>query len=228
MTFNPKGISIDRSLPWACYPALVTDNQDPEGLGRVKIKLPWSPEQDGDEYQAWARLATLMAGSNRGTWFIPEIDDEVLVAFLAGDPDRPIIIGSLWNGQDAPPETIGSDNNIKSIVSRQGIRITLDDSAGQEAITLQTPGGQKVLLKDGPPEVEITDSSGNSVKLETSGITINASTNVTINGSSVKISAGIVTVDAGTSNFSGVVQAETLIANSVVASSYTPGAGNIW
>lgn len=215
-------------VPWNSVTALVTDNLDPDGQGRVKIKLPWAIDQEGGEYEAWARLATLMTGNNRGTWFLPEIGDEVLVTFLEGDPDRPVVIGSLWNGQDAPPTTADSDNNIKSIVSRQGIRITLDDRQDEERLTLETPAGQKILLKDGPHAIEISDSSGNSIRLEPSGISIDASARITLTGSAVEISAGIVTVNASLSRFSGVVQADTMIANTVVASSYTPGAGNIW
>ena len=85
-----------------------------------------------------------------------------------------------------------------------------------------------MVLKDGPGSIEIQDSNGNSVKLETTGITVNASAKVTINGSIVEISAGSVTVNAGMSRFSGVVQADTVISNSVISASYTPGAGNIW
>ena len=120
------------------------------------------------------------------------------------------------------------ENNVKTLRSRNGVVITMDDSNGQESLTMKTPGGQQIVLKDGPGEVEVKDSNGNSVKLEASGITVNASANVTINGSMVKISAGMLTVDAGMSRFSGVVQADTVISNSVVSASYTPGAGNIW
>ena len=95
------------------------------------------------------------------------------------------------------------------------------------SFTVETPGGQKLTLKDGPGAVEITDSNGNSVTLETAGITVNASAKVTLNASTVEISSGLVTVNAGMSKFSGVVQCDTLITNSVVSSSYTPGAGNI-
>src|SRR6185295_11882923 len=99
---------------------------------------------------------------------------------------------------------------------------------GQEKMILETPGWQKMTMKDGPGAVEIVDSNGNSIKLETSGITITAAAKVTINASQVAVSAGMVTVDAGMSKFSGVVQCDTLISNCVVSASYTPGAGNIW
>ena len=212
------------------YPALVVDIKDPDSQGRVKIKLPWSPDPGGATCELWARVATLMGGNNRGTWFIPDANDEVLVAFEAGDARRPYVLGALWNGQDKPPESMdGGGNNYKKVIrSRNGVKVTLDDQDGQEKLILETPGGQKVTLKDGPGAVEIVDSNGNSVKLESAGITINASSKVTVQAGQVAVSAGMVQVDAGLSKFSGVVQADTVIANSVISASYTPGAGNIW
>lgn len=237
--FEPYALNelLDGRLPrgyggrfYGVYTALVTDIVDPDGQGRVRVRLPWSPDNGNSGYEAWARLATMMAGDNRGSWFVPDVNDEVLVAFEAGDPRRPYVVGALWNGQDAPPEDMdGAGNNYpKTIRSRNGVRITLDDSDGQETLTLETPGGQSVTLRDGPGAVEIIDSNGNSVKLETSGITINASAQVKVQATTVNISAGMLTVDAGLSKFSGVVQADTVISNSVISASYTPGAGNIW
>jgi uncharacterized protein involved in type VI secretion and phage assembly len=215
---------------YGVYPALVTDIADPDGQGRVRVQLPWSSDEEGRRYEVWARLATLMGGANRGSWFIPDVDDEVLVCFEAGDTRRPYVIGGLWNGRDAPPESMdgGGQNNLKVLRSRNGVKVTLDDANGQERLLLETPGGQQLLLKDGPGSIELQDSNGNSVKLEPAGITVNAAAKVTINGSTVEISAGMVTVNAGMSRFSGVVQADTVISNSVVGVSYTPGAGNIW
>lgn len=216
---------------YGVYPGLVKDVADPEGQGRVKISLPWSPDADGAAYEVWARLATFMAGNNRGSWFIPDVNDEVLVAFAAGDPRHPFVVGSLWNGQDAPPESMdgGGQNDIKALRSRNGVKVTLDDAQGQERLVLETPGGQVVTLKDGPGTIELKDSNGNTVTLEASGITINASANVTVQaGGQVEVNASMVNVNAGMSNFSGVVRADTVITNSVVSSSYTPGAGNIW
>jgi hypothetical protein len=123
----------------------------------------------------------------------------------------------------------GSGKNYKKVIrSRNGVKITLDDQDGQEKLIAETPGGQKITLQDGPGLIHIEDSNGNSVKLETSGITITAAAKVTVNASQLEVSAGMVTVNAGMSKFSGVVQADTVITNSVVSASYTPGAGNIW
>jgi len=215
---------------YGVMPALVTDLADPDNQGRVKVRLPWAPDGNNGTYEVWARLATMMAGNNRGSWFIPDVDDEVLVAFLQGDPAHPFVIGALWNGQDAPPESMdgAGQNNKKILRSRNGVKLTLDDQDGQEKFIVETPGGQKITLQDGPGSVAIEDSNGNSIKLETSGITINASAKVNINASQVSVSAGMVQVDAGMSKFSGVVQCDTLIATTVIGTTYTPGAGNIW
>ncbi len=215
---------------YGVFPALVTDIKDPDGQGRVKIKLPWSPDSSGSDYEAWARLATMMAGSNRGSWFVPDTNDEVLVAFEAGDPSRPYVVGGLWNGSDSPPQSMdgGGQNNIKLLRSRNGVKITLDDQSGQEKFIVETPGGQKITLKDGPGVVEIVDSNGNTIKLESSGVTITASAKMTLNASTFELNAGMVTVNSGMSQFSGVVQTPTIIATSVVGTTYTPGAGNIW
>lgn len=223
-------LAAERKRLYGAYPATVTDIKDPDSQGRIKVKLPWSPDNDGSGYEVWARLAVLMAGNNRGSWFIPDVNDEVLVIFEGGDARRPYVVGALWNGSDTPPETMdGAGNNFKKVLrSRNGVKLTMDDNDGQEKFIIETPGGQKMTLQDGPGSVEIVDSNGNSVKLESSGITITAAAKLTVNASTVEVSAGMVTVNAGMSKFSGVVQCDTLITNSVVSASYTPGAGNIW
>ena len=234
---NPFEMILDVRMPsglgghwYGVFPALVSDIKDPDNQGRVKVTLPWSPDTGSGKYEVWARLATFMGGNNRGSWFIPDVNDEVLVVFEGGDPRRPYVIGGLWNGNDAPPDSMdGAGNNYRKVLcSRNGVKLTMDDTDGQEKFIAETPGGQKITLKDGPGAVEIVDSNGNSIKLETSGITVTASAKVTINATLVQVSASMVTVDAAMSKFSGVVQADTVITNSVVSASYTPGAGNIW
>ena len=237
--FDPSLVDhfVDSRVPtglggrwYGVFPATVLDIKDPDGMGRVKVTLPWSPDTGASRYEVWSRVATLMGGKNRGSWFIPDVSDEVLVSFEGGDPRRPYVVGGLWNGKDSPPESMdGAGHNYKKIIrSRNGVKVTLDDQDGQEKFIVETPGGQKITMQDGPGQVEIKDSNSNSIKLESSGITINASAKVTINAGQVNVSAGMVQVDAGLSKFSGVVQCDTLIATTVVGSTYTPGAGNIW
>jgi len=209
---------------YGVYPALVTDIRDPDTLGRVKVQMPSVGQAN------WARIATLMAGKHRGTWFIPDVGDEVLVAFEAGDPRRPYVVGSLWSRADAPPESMDAKgNNYRKVLhSRKGVKFTLDDTDGAEQMVLETPGGQKVILMDDAGAVVIEDSNGNSVRLDSGGIAVTSPAKVTVTASTVEISAGMVTVNAGMSKFSGVVQADTVITNSVISASYSPGAGNIW
>jgi uncharacterized protein involved in type VI secretion and phage assembly len=237
MDKTPLDMIIDERVPgglggrwYGVYPATVSEiKNDPDGIGRVKLTLPWAPDTGSGHYEAWARVATLMGGKNRGSWFIPDKGDEVLIAFEGGDPRRPFVLGGLWNGKDAPPESMdGSGNNYKKVLrSRNGVKVTLDDTDGQETLTLETPGGNKVKMVDGPGSIEISDSNGNSIKLQSSGITIQASAKVTITASQVNVSAGMVQADTGMAKFSGVVQTTTALATSVVGGSYTPGAGNL-
>jgi uncharacterized protein involved in type VI secretion and phage assembly len=212
---------------YGCHVALVTSLVDPDGQGRIKVTLPWSADGKGERYDAWARVATLFAGNNRGSWFMPDVDDEVLVVFEGGDVRRPCVIGGLWNGADAPPASADANNVKKVIRSRNGVLITIEDKAGQEQIRLDTPGGCSLTLKDGPGVVELKDSNGNSIKLETTGITVDAAQKVKVNATQVEVAAAMLTVNAGMSKFSGVVQADTVITNTIIAATYTPGAGNI-
>ena len=231
---NMTPIDFERSATgpggrfYGVYAALVVDNDDPEGQGRVRVRLPWSPDNDGSAYEAWARLATMMAGNNRGSWFIPDVDDEVLLSFEGGDTRRPYVIGMLWNGVDVPPERMDADNNLKTILSRTGIRITMDDTDGATKLTLSTPGGHSLIFDDSDLSITATDTTGNVIKMESSGISITAAAKVKIDAAQIEASAGMVTVDAAMSRFSGVVQCDTLISNSVISASYTPGAGNLW
>lgn len=226
---QPRGAEGLGGLWHGVVPAQVVSLADPDGQGRIQIELPWSPDSEGGRYLAWARMATLFAGGNRGSWFLPDIGDEVLVAFEHGNPRRPYVLGGLWNGTDAPPDASHSDaNNRKLIRTRNGVTLMFDDSDGQEKLHIETPGGQKVKLSDGPGMVEIEDSNGNSVTLDASGVTVSASGLVKVEASTVTIDATAVTVNAATATFSGVVNAQTVVATTVSAATYTPGAGNIW
>ena len=156
---------------------LVVDNQDPDGLGRVKINFPGTSD---DATGHWARVAAPMAGADRGMFFLPEKDDEVLVAFEQGDITRPYVLGALWNGKDKPPES-NSDgqNNLRLIKSRSGHLVRLDDS-------------------DGAEKIEIIDKSGdNSVTIDTASktITIKSAQDVVIEAPRGKISLSAKSVE---------------------------------
>jgi uncharacterized protein involved in type VI secretion and phage assembly len=185
-------------------PAIVTNNQDPDGLGRVKVRFPWLSEENESD---WAKVMTFMAGDGRGGYFLPEVGDEVLVAFEHGDINYPYVLGSVWNAEDAPPETNGDgNNNIRKITSRSGHEIVLnDDAQGQsEKIEIHTNAGHRITMDDsaGQEKIEIVDKSGNNtvvidsvqnsiaiesaltlnIKAETISIEANASMEIKSNG----------------------------------------------
>lgn len=176
---------------------IVTNNQDPDGLGRIKIRFPWLSD---DNETDWVRIATLMAGGERGSFFLPEVGDEVLVAFEHGDINHPYVIGALWNGAANPPET-NSDgrNNIRKITSRSGHEIIFNDdnTAMQERIEIHTNGGHRVVLDDstGQEKIEITDRTGSNK------ITIDSVQNsITIESAlRLKIKAAVVEIEGTTS-----------------------------
>jgi uncharacterized protein involved in type VI secretion and phage assembly len=171
---------------------IITNNHDPDELGRVKVKFPWFSD---DNETDWVRIATLMAGSGRGSFFLPEVGDEVLVAFEHGDINRPFVIGALWNGVDKPPET-NSDgkNNIRKIRSRSGHEIIFNDdsSAGQEKIEIHTNAGHKIVLDDsvGQEKIDIVDKTGgNKITIDSvqNSISIESALQLTIKANIVEI-----------------------------------------
>lgn len=141
---------------------LVTNNQDPEKLGRIKVKFPWLSETDESH---WARMATPMAGKTGGFYYLPEVDDEVLVAFDQGDPRFPYILGGLWNQQDKPPETNeNGKNNSRIIRSRSGHEIRFDDTQNKEQIIITDKSGKNKLTLD-TTENTITITSEKDITL---------------------------------------------------------------
>jgi uncharacterized protein involved in type VI secretion and phage assembly len=222
---------VRRPPEWLSAPrlALVVSLDDPERRDRVQVRLVGCDEADRQDAPLWARVVCPFAGNDRGAFLMPDVDDEVLVVFHNGDPSCPLVIGGLWNGSASAPASLGGDGNrLKVIRSRRGVTLTMDDSAGQERFVVETPGGQRITLSDGPGAVKVEDANGNSASFETAGITVQAAALVKVEAAMVQVSAGMVTVDAAMATFSGVVQCQTLIATSVVSSSYTPGAGNVW
>ena len=230
---NDVPLHLDRAMTWpeghyyGVYPATVSDNHDPSGQGRVQVHLPGFPDPQGAQYEVWARLATMMAGGKRGTWFIPEIGDEVLVAFLGGNPQCPYVIGALWNGQDRPPESIDNKNDIRSITSRSGIKITMDDTDGAVTLTLETPGGQTVTMADAGPSIEMSDRNGNSMQMDASGITITAAAQLTFNAQTAQITIGQVTAESAMWTHSGVIQCDTMLSSTVASATTVPGVGSL-
>jgi len=149
----------------------VVNNNDPEQLARIQLQYYW--QEQGQTF--WARMMMPHTGSQRGIYFMPEIGDEVVVAFEDGDPERPIVLGCLWNAGDKPPteDYWGGEyasNDVKRIVTKSGHRIQLVDKQGKEAISIATPTHLKISM------VESSDENGRStMTLHSDGdIVINA------------------------------------------------------
>jgi uncharacterized protein involved in type VI secretion and phage assembly len=157
---------------------IVTNNQDPDGLGRVKVKLPWLSEEHESH---WARLLTPMAGPERGLYCLPEVDDEVLVAFEHGQVEFPYVLGALWNGQDRPPEkNDDGQNNKRTLKSRSGHLITLDDTQDNEQIVIRDKTGKNEI---------VIDSKNNALSIRVEGdLTIEAKGKISLKSSSGDLS----------------------------------------
>ncbi|MDQ1909558.1 phage baseplate assembly protein V [Paenibacillus sp. GD4] len=156
---------------------IVTNNKDPENLARVKLKLPL---REGETETDWVRIATLMAGNERGSLFIPEVGDEVLVAFHLGEVRQPYVIGTLWSSKLKPAPGKNEKNDVRKFKSRAGHELIFDDNDSDGKVTLKTNKGQIVEMMDKDSSIKIADSSGNQSVLIKGGsaneITISAGT----------------------------------------------------
>jgi uncharacterized protein involved in type VI secretion and phage assembly len=157
--------------------ATVTNNQDPEGLNRVKLKFPM---RENEHETDWAPITSLMSGSSMGTLFVPEVGDEVLVAFLLGNMNQPFVIGSLWNKTKKPPAK-DEKNNLRKIYSRSGHELIFDDTENAGKVTLKTKQGIKLEIDDQNEKITLgTKSDAQSVVMAGSSagtVTIKSGTN---------------------------------------------------
>ena len=189
---------VNRKPPLTRWPgvvtAVVTNTDDPNNWGRVKVKFPWMTE---DAESDWARVASPGAGPEAGFYAMPEVEDEVVVSFEHGDFSRPFILGSMWNGQHAvPPTAAGAGQNERPLVrtwhSRTGHALTMYDDADNK-VELITAGGHTISVDDAGSKIEIKSSGGITINLDDGG------SKLTIEGSSeveVKASANM-TLEAG-------------------------------
>ena len=182
--------------------AVVVNRDDPDNLGRVEVRYHF--QEPGDR-SYWARIATLMSGDRRGSWFIPEVGDEVLVAFDNGDRQHPYIVGFLWNVDSKPPNE-GIDQNVRRLQTASGHVLEFDDRPGKEKITLKTRTGNEITINESTQEIKISAPTGR----------------LTINCLQANITASAqLSINTPVAQFSGVVQA-----TSFSGGAYTPAPGN--
>ncbi len=200
-----ESMQVDReSRLFGVAVGVVTNNQDDEGLGRVKVQFPWL--SDADESN-WARVAAPMAGDKRGAYFLPEVGDEVLVAFEHGDVRFPYVLGALWNGKDAPPaDNADGKNNLRVIKSRSGHLIKLNDEDGKETIEIiDKDEKNKIVIDTANKAITITSdqditlsATNGKIKLDAKEIEIKSSA-----ASKVESGAGMDVTASGTMNIKG-------------------------
>ena len=208
---------------------IVTSVQDPDSKGRVQVKLP-AIDPTGDA-KIWARVALPYAGDNFGAFFIPSVDTEVLVAFVAGDAGWPVVIGNLWNGATSLPESLPGDAVDRwTLTGKNGTRIAIvEQSTGQEKVEVQLPSGAVSATLTDANGGEITlKAAGSTVKLSTSGVSIDTPNSFEVKASSMTITAPTVTENATTATFSQSVIANTITTASITSGTYSPGIGNVW
>ena len=174
--------------------AVVTGLDDPDRIGRVKVRFPWLPTGTGD-VEMWARVLAIAAGRERGIFFRPEIDDEVLVGFEAGRLERPFVLGGLWNKTDPPPSgLVDARNDRRSLTSRSGHVLRFDDTAGAEKIEIVSAGGCRIVIDDAAGSIRIEaeknleiSAQGGDVTITGRNVNVTAKDQAVIKGGKVKI-----------------------------------------
>ena len=214
--------------------AQVVNVLDPAGHNRVQVRVFNTDGINDQDGPVWARVVVPFAGGSRGAFFMPDVGDEVLVVYLSGDSRFPVVLGGLWNGHDSAPDSFGGSGDSVdrwTITGKAGTKIAIIEDSSGPTIQFTTPGQLSGKMTDsGGGSIEFTDSMQTSVKIDSSGVTINAPTaqvQVTA-ASSMSITAPQLTVNAAMATFSGIVQCQVMQATTVVATTYTPGAGNVW
>lgn len=197
----------------------VVDNADPDLRGRVQVRL------HSASMEVWASVVVPSAGQGYGVSFMPRVGEIVVVAFVA--PEVPLVLGSVWSGSESAPPDGDPNEDHYAVRTPAGTVIDFDDADGP-SVDIRTDSGYHINITEGDGGSIKIERGSQVVELTSSGIDITAGGKVKVEGSEVEVSAGMVNVNAGMSKFSGVVQADTVIANCVVGTSYTPGAGNIW
>ena len=144
-------------------------DEDPAGESRVQVKLPvLQAETEG----VWARLLQLHASNSFGSFFLPEVGDEVVLGYFAGDPSHPVVLGSLYSSKQATPYPLEATNDIKAIVTRCKHKIEFNEA--DKTITVTTPGGNTIVLSDKDKSIVLKDQNGNKVELAPGGITLDS------------------------------------------------------
>jgi uncharacterized protein involved in type VI secretion and phage assembly len=166
--------------------AIVTQNHDPDGLGRVKVRFPW---YSTTHESTWARMAVPMAGAEQGTYFLPEVDQEVLVAFEREDVRFPIVIGGLWNGKAKPPLSNDDGKNDQRVIRSRKKHHLLFDDGSKGVVELRLNDGKKVTIDD--DGIRADDGQGNKIAIDSNSgaMSLEAKGKLSIKAASISLEA---------------------------------------
>lgn len=205
----------------------VVSVEDPEALNRVEVKfLSRGPESE-ESATAMAPVAVPFAGDANGAFFIPDVGTRVVLSFLNGDPRYPVVLGALWDGAAASPEELpGNAVDRWSFTGKEGTRIAIVEESGQPVISLETPGGNSMVIEDAGGGTLTATAGGATIEISSSGVTVTGST-VSVNASSFDLTATSFNVTVPNAIFSGVVTCTTLQTTTTTSGIYTTGVGNI-
>ena len=165
---------------------------DPDGENRILVRMPII---SGDEQGIWARVSTLDAGKERGSFFLPEIGDEVIVGFINGDPDHPVVLGMMNSSAKAAPLTAKDDNHEKGFTTRSKMKFIFNDD--KKSVVLETPAGKKITVDEDAGIIKIEDDFSNKITMDSAGIALESPKDITIKATGdVKIDGMNVTITA--------------------------------
>lgn len=190
---------------------------DPIGENRIMIRL-----LNGDDTTLWARIALLDAGKERGTFFMPEIDDEVVVGFIDDNPNKAVVLGMLHSSVSPAPVEAGDQNHIKGIYSREKMKLEFDDE--NKSVTIATPNGNSLSISDKKKGILLQDQNGNKMTLDDNGIiiesakslTIKAQQDISIEGNNVNIKANMALKATGNSGAELSTNGTAVVKGSIV------------
>lgn len=171
---------------------IVVSIDDPAHLSRIKVQFPWL----GGLHSNWARVVSFHAGADRGAYFLPRIDDEVLVAFEGGDIASPYVIGALWNGKDRPPVEDEKRADVHAIKTKGGTIVRFDDTENEEKIEITVKDGSQIVIDAASgavsivakTEISLTAKEG-KIRLDGGTIEIVATDTLSLNGKQITVTA---------------------------------------
>jgi uncharacterized protein involved in type VI secretion and phage assembly len=182
---SPPAAGLTASVQGFHYGIVKQIHEDPDSQTRVLVELPLMNNSDG----IWARLANLYASNSFGTFFMPEINDEVIVGFMNDDPGFPVILGSLYSSKNVPPYTPDEENTLKAIVTKSKLVIEFNDD--KKIITIKTPAGNTICLSDDEESITVEDQNKNKATFSPDGIVMDSQSDMTLKA------VGDITVEAG-------------------------------